>query len=83
MRVVTIIPTYNERQSLPITLERLRAAVPHSDVLIVDDNSPDGTGQIVTVGKDLRAGMQPQLFIPGENKPSHERRFFCLTLFTY
>lgn len=44
MRVVTIIPTYNERQSLPITVERLRAAVPHSDVLIVDDNSPDGTG---------------------------------------
>ena len=26
---------------------------------------PDGAGQIVTVGKDLRAGMQPQLFIPG------------------
>lgn len=45
MRVVTIIPTYNERQSLPITLERLRAAVPHSDVLVVDDNSPDGTGE--------------------------------------
>lgn len=46
MRVVTIIPTYNERQSLPLTLDRLRAAVPHSDVLVVDDNSPDGTGEL-------------------------------------
>lgn len=46
MRVITIIPTYNERESLPLTLGRLRAAVPHSDVLVVDDNSPDGTGTL-------------------------------------
>lgn len=46
MRVVTIIPTYNERMSLPLTLRRLRAAVPDSDVLVVDDNSPDGTGHL-------------------------------------
>lgn len=46
MRVVTIIPTYNELESLPITVGRLRAAVPDSDVLIVDDNSPDGTGTL-------------------------------------
>nr|WP_231713250.1 polyprenol monophosphomannose synthase [Arthrobacter sp. zg-Y769] len=41
---MTIIPTYNEIESLPITLKRLRDAVPDSDVLIADDNSPDGTG---------------------------------------
>lgn len=46
MRVLTIIPTYNEIESLPITLRRLRAAVPTSDVLIADDNSPDGTGTL-------------------------------------
>lgn len=46
MRVLTIIPTYNELESLPRTLARLRAAVPHVDVLIADDNSPDGTGKI-------------------------------------
>lgn len=46
VRVVTIIPTYNEIESLPLTLARLRAAVPASDVLIVDDNSPDGTGDL-------------------------------------
>ncbi len=46
MRVVTIIPTYNEIESLPRTLARLRAAVPSCDVLIVDDSSPDGTGEL-------------------------------------
>jgi dolichol-phosphate mannosyltransferase len=44
VRVVTIIPTYNEVESLPLTVGRLREAVPDSDVLVVDDNSPDGTG---------------------------------------
>lgn len=46
MRVITIIPTYNELESLPLTVGRLRSAVPDSDVLIVDDNSPDGTGEL-------------------------------------
>ncbi|MFC7402334.1 polyprenol monophosphomannose synthase [Citricoccus sp. GCM10030269] len=44
MRPLTIIPTYNEIESLPRTLDRLRVAVPESDVLVVDDASPDGTG---------------------------------------
>lgn len=46
VRVVTIIPTYNEIESLPRIITRLRSAVPHSDVLVVDDNSPDGTGAL-------------------------------------
>lgn len=46
MRVLTIIPTYNELESLPLTLARLRKAVPTADVLIADDNSPDGTGEL-------------------------------------
>jgi len=46
VRVITIIPRYNEIESLPLALARLRAAVPASDVLIVDDNSPDGTGDL-------------------------------------
>lgn len=44
MRVLTIIPTYNEIESLPLTLGRLREANPEVDVLVVDDGSPDGTG---------------------------------------
>jgi len=43
---VVIVPTYNERESLPKTLRRLRAAVPAAHVLVVDDGSPDGTGEI-------------------------------------
>lgn len=46
MKTLTIIPTFNEIDALPTTLDRLRAAVPESDVLIVDDNSPDGTGEL-------------------------------------
>ncbi len=45
-RTLVIIPTYNERETLPTTLGRLRAAVPDADVLIVDDGSPDGTGRL-------------------------------------
>lgn len=46
MRVLTIIPTYNELESLPKTLGRLRAACPDVHVLVADDNSPDGTGKL-------------------------------------
>ena len=45
-KVLVIIPTYNEREALPITLGRLRAAQPGVDVLVVDDASPDGTGAL-------------------------------------
>ncbi|HLV05457.1 polyprenol monophosphomannose synthase [uncultured Georgenia sp.] len=46
MRTLVIIPTYNERASLPVALERTRAAVPDADILVADDNSPDGTGAV-------------------------------------
>ena len=45
-RVVVIIPTYNEVENIPIILQRLLAAVPTADALIVDDGSPDGTGDL-------------------------------------
>lgn len=43
---LVIMPTYNERENLPSIIERLLVAVPDTDVLIADDNSPDGTGEI-------------------------------------
>jgi dolichol-phosphate mannosyltransferase len=43
---VVIIPTYNERDNLDSIVARTRQAVPTADVLIVDDNSPDGTGEM-------------------------------------
>ena len=44
--VLVIIPTYNERDTLPVVVARTRAAVPEADILVADDNSPDGTGDI-------------------------------------
>ncbi|MGI8416595.1 MAG: polyprenol monophosphomannose synthase [Nakamurella sp.] len=44
--VLVLIPTYNERENLPLILGRVRAAVPDADVLVLDDGSPDGTGAI-------------------------------------
>lgn len=44
--VLVIIPTYNESESLPGVIQRLRQAVPDADVLVADDNSPDGTGRL-------------------------------------
>src|SRR6201995_1545223 len=40
------MPTYNERQNLEIIAGRIRDAVPDADLLVVDDNSPDGTGDL-------------------------------------
>jgi dolichol-phosphate mannosyltransferase len=41
---LVIIPTYNELENLPLIVGRVRAATPEVDILVVDDNSPDGTG---------------------------------------
>ncbi|HEU5224012.1 MAG TPA: polyprenol monophosphomannose synthase [Candidatus Lumbricidophila sp.] len=46
MRTVVVIPTYNERENLPVIVGRVRAAIPAASVMIVDDNSPDGTGRL-------------------------------------
>jgi dolichol-phosphate mannosyltransferase len=43
---LVIIPTYNERENLPQILDRILALPVFLDVLVVDDNSPDGTGAI-------------------------------------
>jgi dolichol-phosphate mannosyltransferase len=45
-RVVMVVPTYNEADNIGWLLGRLRAAQPDVDVLVVDDNSPDGTGRL-------------------------------------
>ena len=45
-QVAVIIPTYNERENLETATSRVLEAVPQANVLIVDDNSPDGTGEL-------------------------------------
>ena len=44
--VLVIVPTYNEALNITEVIQRLRVAAPGVEILIVDDNSPDGTGEI-------------------------------------
>jgi dolichol-phosphate mannosyltransferase len=44
--VLVVIPTYEERDNLGRVVARLNAAVPAADILVVDDASPDGTGEL-------------------------------------
>lgn len=43
---LVIVPTYNEIESLEILVDRVRRSMPDADVLVVDDASPDGTGEL-------------------------------------
>jgi dolichol-phosphate mannosyltransferase len=52
-----VIPTYNEAETVGTIVDQVRAAVPRADVLIVDDNSPDGTGDIA----DALAATDPRV----------------------
>lgn len=45
-RALVVIPTFNERENLPTIVTRLQAALPGTHVLVVDDSSPDGTGDV-------------------------------------
>jgi dolichol-phosphate mannosyltransferase len=45
-RTLAIIPTYNERENLPLIVARLQTALPDVHILVVDDGSPDGTGEL-------------------------------------
>jgi dolichol-phosphate mannosyltransferase len=58
-RVAVLIPTYNERDSLPVIVRRVRQVVPDVDVVVLDDNSPDGTGEVA----DALAAADPQVHV--------------------
>lgn len=52
-----IIPTYNERENLTSLCDQVLTALPSADLLVVDDNSPDGTGQLA----DELAAQNPRI----------------------
>jgi dolichol-phosphate mannosyltransferase len=54
---LVIIPTYNERENIEPIVQAVLAADPRLDILIVDDNSPDGTGQLA----DQLASAEPRV----------------------
>ncbi len=45
-KTLICVPTYNERENLPLLIDAIFAEVPQVEILVIDDNSPDGTGQI-------------------------------------
>jgi dolichol-phosphate mannosyltransferase len=45
-RTLIVTPTYNEKDNLPRFVDAVRSAYPEAEVMVVDDNSPDGTGDI-------------------------------------
>ena len=58
-RVVMVVPTYNEVDNIAEVVGRTRAALPDADVLVVDDSSPDGTGDVA----DRLAAADPQVHV--------------------
>ena len=65
-RVLVIIPTYNEAENIRLIADRVRRAVPSVDILVADDNSPDGTGLIA----DELAAADDHVFVlhrPGKD----------------
>ncbi|SEG74248.1 dolichol-phosphate mannosyltransferase [Actinacidiphila yanglinensis] len=58
-KVLVIIPTYNEAENVRPIVKRVRASVPEADILIADDNSPDGTGKLA----DELAADDPQVHV--------------------
>ncbi len=65
-RVAVLIPTYNERDNLAGIVGRVRTAAPDVDVVVLDDASPDGTGELA----DELAAADPRIHVihrPGKH----------------
>ena len=60
MKILVIIPTYNERQNIGRLIPEVLAQDPRLDILVVDDNSPDGTAAVV---RAMMEGGEPRLQI--------------------
>jgi dolichol-phosphate mannosyltransferase len=56
-RACVVLPTYDERENLPAIVPAILAASPELDVLVVDDDSPDGTGRLA----DELAAREPRI----------------------
>ncbi len=46
-KIVVILPTYNEKNNIGLTIRDIISALPRANILVVDDNSPDGTAKVV------------------------------------
>jgi dolichol-phosphate mannosyltransferase len=54
VRVLVVLPTYNEADNIETVLRKVRDALPEAGILVVDDNSPDGTAKLAgELGREL------------------------------
>jgi dolichol-phosphate mannosyltransferase len=58
-RILVSMATYNERDNLGPLIAEIHAVVPHADILVTDDNSPDGTGRLA----DDMAKADPRIHV--------------------
>ncbi len=72
-KTLVIVPTYNERDNLPPLAARLLALPVPCDVLVVDDNSPDGTGEVA----DALAAKHPQIHVLHRAEKDGLGRAYC------
>jgi dolichol-phosphate mannosyltransferase len=70
---VVIVPTYNERDNLPNVVARVMATGVDLDLLVVDDNSPDGTGQLA----DEIAAKNPRVKVLHRQEKNGLGRAYC------
>jgi dolichol-phosphate mannosyltransferase len=57
MHALVVVPTYNEAETIEDLLPRIRSALPHVEVLVVDDGSPDGTSDLAEQVGDTIGGV--------------------------
>jgi dolichol-phosphate mannosyltransferase len=72
-KTLVIVPTYNERDNLPPLTQRLMALPESVDMLVVDDNSPDGTGR---VADEIAAG-NPRVHVLHRQEKDGLGRAYC------
>jgi dolichol-phosphate mannosyltransferase len=65
MKSIVVVPTYNERENIENLVRLLRAQPGNTDVLVVDDHSPDGTGD---VAEKLAADWPGNVFVLHRNR---------------
>ena len=72
-KILVIVPTYNERDNLPVLIQRVMGLPIEVDLLIVDGNSPDGTGRLA----DEMALREPRLKVLHEKEKKGLGRAYC------
>lgn len=72
-QTIVVVPTYNERENLPQVVRRLMALPVPVDLLVVDDNSPDGTGQLA----DQFAAENPRIHVLHRAEKNGLGRAYC------